>query len=243
MQKFTRSLTREIELHGERYAVTLNNQGLALRPVGSRKPPKEASWEQVAQWLGVGSASVESARSAVAAPCANESSVSELTQLLAQLDQWLQENRPAFHEGLAESASSRDLQRLAEVLGGPVPAELQAWLSWHNGQGDGEMGSLVGAFNLLSAAEMAEILREHQTQLGDTLWKAGWIPLLDDFQGDSVCVDSTQPGLPVLEVWSGQDQPTLVAPSLLVWVRQFLNDCRAGLYVEDPERGEFLRRS
>jgi cell wall assembly regulator SMI1 len=238
MQKFTRALTREVELHGERYAVTLSEQGVSLRPVGSRKPPQEASWDQIAQWMGVGA--VEASPSTTANVTSDNS---ELAGLLAELDTWLEEHRPGFHEGLARGASARDLEKLAEVLGGPVPADLQTWLRWHNGQGDGEMGSLVGAFNLLSAAEIAEILREHKENPGDTPWRIGWIPLLDDFQGDTVCLDSSHDDLPVLEIWSGQDEPTRTAASLTAWVRQFLTDCRAGKYIEEPERGEFLKRS
>jgi len=44
VQKFTRPITREVELAGERLAFTLNEQGVAIRPVGSRKPPWEISW-------------------------------------------------------------------------------------------------------------------------------------------------------------------------------------------------------
>ena len=47
MQKFTRPITREIELGGERLALTFSEQGIAVRPVGSRKPPKEISWAGV----------------------------------------------------------------------------------------------------------------------------------------------------------------------------------------------------
>jgi cell wall assembly regulator SMI1 len=248
MQKFTRALTREVEIHGERYAVTLSEQGVSLRPVGSRKPPHETTWDQIAQWMGVGAAESSHAPSAVTV--ANSSRENgengenrELVGLLDELDAWLESHRPGFHEGLARGATARDLEKLATVLGGPVPEDLQTWLRWHNGQGDGEMGSLVGAFNLLSAAEIAEILREHKENPGDTPWGMGWIPLLDDFQGDTVCLDSMHKGLPVLEIWSGNDAPTPAAPSLTAWVRQFLADCRAGNYVEDPERGEFLKRS
>jgi hypothetical protein len=47
VQKFTRPITREIELGGERLALTFNEQGIAVRPVGSRKPPKEITWAGV----------------------------------------------------------------------------------------------------------------------------------------------------------------------------------------------------
>jgi hypothetical protein len=44
MQKFTRPLTREVELGSNRLAFTFSEQGLAVRPVGSRRPPREISW-------------------------------------------------------------------------------------------------------------------------------------------------------------------------------------------------------
>lgn len=47
MQKFTRSLTREIEIGGERVAVTLDAEGVTLRPVGSRRTPHTLSWVSV----------------------------------------------------------------------------------------------------------------------------------------------------------------------------------------------------
>lgn len=47
MQKFTRPITREIELGGGRLALTLTEQGIAVRPVGSRRPPREISWARL----------------------------------------------------------------------------------------------------------------------------------------------------------------------------------------------------
>ncbi len=47
MQKFTRALTREIEVGGERLAVTFSEEGMTLRPVGSRRPPCTMSWDAV----------------------------------------------------------------------------------------------------------------------------------------------------------------------------------------------------
>ena len=44
MQKFTRPITREIEFSGLRLAVTFGEQGVAVRPVGSRRPPREITW-------------------------------------------------------------------------------------------------------------------------------------------------------------------------------------------------------
>jgi cell wall assembly regulator SMI1 len=48
MQQFTRTLTREIEVGGERLALTLSKEGLSVRPVGGRRPPHTMSW---AAWV------------------------------------------------------------------------------------------------------------------------------------------------------------------------------------------------
>lgn len=45
MQQFTRALTREIDVGGERLAITLSKEGLSVRPVGGRRPPHSMSWE------------------------------------------------------------------------------------------------------------------------------------------------------------------------------------------------------
>jgi hypothetical protein len=44
VQKFTRALTREIVVGEERLAVTLSEEGLSFRVVGSRKPPYDMTW-------------------------------------------------------------------------------------------------------------------------------------------------------------------------------------------------------
>ncbi len=47
MQKFTRPITREVELGGERLAVTLTAEGITIRPVGGRSAHHEATWARV----------------------------------------------------------------------------------------------------------------------------------------------------------------------------------------------------
>jgi len=47
VQKFTRPLTREIEIAGERLALTLAEQGIAVRTVGSRREPWGSTWAKI----------------------------------------------------------------------------------------------------------------------------------------------------------------------------------------------------
>ncbi len=51
MQKFTRAITREVELGGERLALTFDAEGISVRPVGSRRPPFTCSWASVVHHL------------------------------------------------------------------------------------------------------------------------------------------------------------------------------------------------
>jgi hypothetical protein len=52
VQKFTRPLTREIEIGGERLALTFSEKGIVVRPVGSRRPPWEMSWATLVCHVG-----------------------------------------------------------------------------------------------------------------------------------------------------------------------------------------------
>jgi cell wall assembly regulator SMI1 len=119
-----------------------------------------------------------------------------------------------------------------------LPDELRVWLGWHNGQNPDLMGSFVESWLLLSAQDVAEEWKHRQTE-SDPVWNASWIPLLDDGQGDLVCLDPTQPDCPVREVWQGQKEAAVAAPSLTAWTAQFVQAVEAGRCHEDPERGEF----
>ena len=64
--------------------------------------------------------------------------------LLTRLDTWLAKKRPRFHKNLLPGASAGELAALEKSLRKPVPAQLQEWLRWHNGQGDDFVGYFEG---------------------------------------------------------------------------------------------------
>jgi hypothetical protein len=72
VQKFTRPLTREIGFAGERLGVTLSDAGLSVRPVGTRKPPHEISWEALLTLM-------------TKAPAGHQPSAEELSAALAHI--------------------------------------------------------------------------------------------------------------------------------------------------------------
>jgi cell wall assembly regulator SMI1 len=269
MQKFTRALTREIEIGGERLAVTLDAGGVTIRPVGSRRPPHTLGWpavvcasvgrpaagptpgpDEVAAALAAlhkGAAKAPeapppkepeaSAKPPEASPKPAEPAAG-LPALLARLDGWLARHRPRYYEGLEPGATPAEIEGLAQALGRPVPDELRQWLGWHNGQSEEVIGAFYEAFNLMSAAQVAAAWQERGTT-AEPGWDKGWIPLLDDYQGDLIVLDPSQPGCAVREVWRGLSDHPVVASTLVAWVEAFLADVEAGRYHEDPERGEF----
>jgi cell wall assembly regulator SMI1 len=255
VQKFTRPLTREIELAGERLALTFSAEGISIRPVGSRKPPQEVSWatflcrvadqsddeavpaqEKVSgalNWLRSGK------RSAEGTPTPTSP---ELKATLDRLEAWLAANRPRYHEALCPGAGEAELDALKAALGSPVPGDLRMLLTWHNGQRAEFAGAFEQSWNLMSARQIAEAKAELDADPVELAWRKEWVPILEDDAGDFVAVDPTLPGAPVREVWQGQAEHPVVAPSLAAWLERFVGEVEGGKYVEDPERGAFLRQ-
>ena len=74
-------------------------------------------------------------------------------------------------------------------------------------------------------------------------WKPGMIPVLNDDQDNFVCLDTTRPGVPLVECWRGRDAAIDVAPSLTAWLTGFVSAVEHGDYFEDDERGTFRKKS
>jgi cell wall assembly regulator SMI1 len=241
MAKFTRDLTREVEVGGERLSVTLSAEGLSLRPVGGRKPPFALSWAGVLA-AGVAGAEPRAADVADALKKLRQGGPEEaggLGDTLAKIDRWLLKNRKRFHQALRKPATPAELDALQKELAQPLPDELRTLLSWHNGQGPDEPGAFEGSYRLLGTGEVAA--EKKTLDGGSDGWQKTYIPFLEDDRGDCLFVDAAKPGGPVCEHWAGKKEKPEAAASLTAWFAQFLKDLEAGAYTEDPERGEFLR--
>lgn len=247
MQKFTRALKREIEIDGERLAITLDAEGVTIRPVGSRRPPHYMAWPAVVRaatgQTDLGEA-VEALKGGPTAKPTVAALVSlpapDVSPLLARLDAWLAKHRERYHEALLPGAAPEDLDALSKAVGQPLPTVLRQWLGWHNGQHVDLIGAFYESFNLMSAEQVAAAWQDRAAR-HEPGWDRAWIPLLDDYQDDLIVLDPTQPGCAVREVWRGRADHPIVAPSLGAWLERFVADVEAGLYHEDPERGEFRR--
>ncbi len=265
MQKFTRPITREIEVAGERLAVTLSAEGVAVRPVGSRKPPHEMSWADLVAWLtesgagdlaaavaalkkgGPARPSAQAAAPSPAAPPAAPSGPAagpDMKQILGRLEPWLAKHRRHFLEALLPGAAPADLDALQNRLGIPLPASLRALLAWHNGQSTDSIARFEQDWSLMSAEQIAAAKQALDGSGGDPAqgWQPAWIPFLDNDAGDYLCLDAGQPGAPVRAFWLGKAEHPVVAPSLEAWLNDVVAAMERGEYHEDPERGSFLRR-
>jgi cell wall assembly regulator SMI1 len=168
----------------------------------------------------------------------------DYTALLARLESWLSKHRPHFLHDLVAGASAAELDALQAQIGMALPAGLRTLLHWHNGQRAEAAGSLIERWRLMSCMDIAAAKKEQDapaTRSGAG-WQTTWIPFLDDDDGDYVCLDTSQPDLPVREFWLDKTTHPIVSPSLARWLEDFVTAVERGEYVEDPERGDFMKR-
>jgi cell wall assembly regulator SMI1 len=261
-------LTREIELAGERLALTVSADGISVRPVGSRRPPHEVPWAAVVCHVtghaagGVPKPTAEEVTSAVEllkkgapakpetppAPAAEKvtfaspasAPAGDVASLLARLEHWLNQHRRRFLEGLNPGASPAELDTLQAGLGREIPAELRQLLAWHNGQKADFSGHLERDWDLMSTARIVDAKKDLDGGQTASGWDRAWIPFLDDDAGDYVCLDTSLPGHAVREFWQGKTDAPVIGPSLAAWLEKFVAAVERGQYHEDPERGSFL---
>jgi len=166
-----------------------------------------------------------------------------IPQLLERLERWLLKRRPRYLSGLNPPATAVQLKDLAGKVGQPVPEELQELLRWHNGQAPGFIGAFEQNWLLMSCRNIADAKKSLDADADQTGWRKESIPFLDDDAGDCLYLDTTAREVPVRAFCLGNAEHAVVAPSLAAWLEDFVTHVERDRYVEDPERGTFLRRS
>jgi cell wall assembly regulator SMI1 len=272
VQKFTRPLTREIELGGERIALTLSQEGVAVRPVGSRKPPHEISWAGVlcAVTRSGAEPTAEEVSAAVAAVKKGGTAKPAAPHAAA----------PAAPAGQAASPAPA-VQTTAAPPGGGLSdllARLGRWLQQHRrdfaeglhpGAKPEELDALQARLGRPLPDSLRTLLAWHNGQKEEVMggfeqdWRlmsteeiararqdleaAGgsqpaWIPVFEDGNGDYLFVDTSSPAAPVRAYWAGRPDQPQAAPSLEAWFQDFVSAVESGQYHEEAERGTFFRK-
>jgi cell wall assembly regulator SMI1 len=172
MQKFTRALTREIEIAGERLAVTLAEDGVTIRPVGSRRPPHHMSWPVVV--------------CAVTGklPSAPTPTAAEMSTALTALKSGAGETKPALARAVAPPmapavAVAASLSMPTAAPGLPaLLARLDDWLARHRpryhdgllpGASPEDLDALAKAIGKPVPAELRQWLGWHNGQQDDLI--------------------------------------------------------------------------
>lgn len=160
---------------------------------------------------------------------------------IKRLEKWLAKHRRRFLAGLRPGATPAELAALAKAISQPIPGDLQALLSWRNGQGDEEIGYFEEHWLFMGTAAIAAASSELKSAAAKTGWKSAWIPFLDDDGGGYRALDTASPAAPVREFLLGQTEHETIAPSLAAWLRDFVEHLEKGKYHEEPERGTLDR--
>lgn len=273
MQRFTRSLTREIEVGGERLVLTLSQEGVSVRPLGKRRAPHSMSWET---WLCACVAQVGDP----------QPTTEQIQQAIAAVREGGPEpkSQPAVPEAAAAPAVPATLAQPAAPSGPDMSAllaRLDRWMAAHRprfphalqpGASAADCDGLASTLAQPLPAELRTLLQWHNGQNAEVPgafeenwhlmstaeiaaakkeldaqphegWQRSWLPLFDDDSGNYLCVDLQAPDHPLRECWRGRADHPLAAPSLSAWLAKVVADLEAGAYIEDPERGSLLRRS
>lgn len=112
---------------------------------------------------------------------------------LARLEHAIGAAELAVARSLRKPAPAAKRKQLAKLVGA-LPAEVDAWLAWHDGQGRGPAFGPSENDRLLSADEIAAAWSSLEEE-GHPPWKSSWLPLATNGAGDYLVLDRATGGL------------------------------------------------
>jgi len=165
-----------------------------------------------------------------------------LPDLLRRLQTWLAKHRPRLAAALNPGATPTQLGAFEAAIRIKLPQPLRELLAWHNGQRPGFVGGFERDWLLMSTQTIAAAKPDLDADAATTGWQKSWLPVFDDDAGDYLCLDTSSPECPVRAFYLGNKEHSIVAPSLVAWFADFVTNVERGKYVEEPERGTFMRK-
>ena len=164
-----------------------------------------------------------------------------MEELLDRLEKWLRKKRLRFLKALQPGADAKTLTKLKKALGFPVPDDLRALLSWHNGQSAEFAGRFEEDWLLLSAERIAAAKTDLDAGAAETGWKPKWVPFLDDDAGDYLFLDTSKKGVPVRSFYLGTTTQEILALSLQAWLEDFVTAVEAACIMRNRSASTFMR--
>jgi cell wall assembly regulator SMI1 len=168
--------------------------------------------------------------------------MSDLSNVLDNLEAWITAEVPDLLEDLAGPATEQALDLLRQAYGNDIPDDLIVLYSWHDG---GDMPDPWWELSEIEEVIRTKRLHESMTDLHETAnwWRDTWIPVASDGDGNHLCVDleGSFDGIrgQVLVFMHDASERTIVAPSLFAYFDAMLQACRQGVLEWDDEEGFF----
>jgi len=169
-----------------------------------------------------------------------------MKKLVNRLDGWLRKCRPQYYRQLLPGLTESELKVFEDSLGFGLPQSFRELYLWRNGQPQ----DCSDAFQYNTMFQRLEDVAESRGIMNGLLesgsfdkenwWHYKWIPFLQHYGGDHLCVDMDgsfggKPGQ-VLYFYHDSEDRVIRFPSLEKWLESFVVTLEAGMW-EEKESG------
>jgi cell wall assembly regulator SMI1 len=170
------------------------------------------------------------------------SAVADMEKLIARLDRWLKEHRPAYYAELQPGLSGPRLREFQREVGFRMPNAFKELYAWRNGQDPRCSTALqhnrmfMSIEDVLDTHRLLNELLEGGEFDGELWWCPRWVPFLDNGSGDHQCIDmgGAFAGVEgqVINFWHDWESRNIEYSSLEKWLETFVASLEAGLWRE-----------
>jgi cell wall assembly regulator SMI1 len=115
-----------------------------------------------------------------------------MESLIARLDEWLRQHRPAYYAFLQPCLTDSELANLEKELGLELPSDFKLFYQWKNGTPAEGFDTILPNFRWLSIEDVILYWNESEKWVVDTpkWWRHhGWLCFLTDDTAVEICLD------------------------------------------------------